>query len=149
MENWKALVETTMDPEDREGEEFQFGPPATEAEMAEVETALGLKIPEEMRSFLKECNGADQPFGAWVVFPIAEMISENQGLREDYADWKCQALLPNVLFFSDIMGTGDMYGICASPFEGVAVGEIVLFDHETGTFTVEDATLKDFLTNWP
>jgi hypothetical protein len=35
----------------------RFSPPATEQRIAEVESALGVKLPEELREFYLECDG--------------------------------------------------------------------------------------------
>lgn len=150
MGRWKDLVESTLPVDERhEDEEFTYGPPAADAELRKLEAFIKGSIPSQLKSLLSECNGVENPIGSWVVFPIEQMIEENQTVRADYADWKQNPPLEKVLMFSDVLGIGDLYGVCLSAFNGIKPGEIVHFDHETAQLQHEADDLEDFFKNWP
>src|SRR5687767_3751169 len=59
MGKWRTLFEANLLPEGERkyGEQYQFGPPATPAQIAAGETALGVRLPCEVRELLSEFNG--------------------------------------------------------------------------------------------
>src|SRR5262245_66572452 len=59
MEKWRTLFESNLPPvEQREYEEqYEFGPPATAEQLAAAESALGVRLPPDVRELLAEFNG--------------------------------------------------------------------------------------------
>src|SRR5690349_9056752 len=59
MSKWRLAFERTARGhwETLDKVEYIFGPPATEAQIAEGERALGMRLPSELRELLAEFNG--------------------------------------------------------------------------------------------
>lgn len=130
MPNWKALVEAAT-PVEEDEDPVSFGPPASAAEIADAEESLGIALPADLKAFLLEANGSEDHCG-WLVFDLETMVEENLDARELLTDSPNPPSLEKVVFFSDAMGDGDLFGICAAPVQTFKANEIVLFDHESG-----------------
>lgn len=58
----------------------EFGPPAPEAVLAAAETALGHRLPPDLRALLEQADGI-RVRGAAVVWPSARIVIRNQIAR--------------------------------------------------------------------
>lgn len=138
MPDWKKVIEATQSEEDADdvgGEVITFGEPATAEQLAEVESALSLKLPAELRAALSQINGAEDYLGTSPLFSTEKLIEVNEATRADYADWDLEHPVENALLFNDIYGNGDLFGIVLNAFGDFTPGQVVLFDHETGEFS--------------
>lgn len=84
-------------------ERLRLNPPATTAELARAESALGTLLPDELVRLYRAANGQYSVHGQWwVVWPLDQMAEADSWLRsmDGYLDdW--------VAFGDD--GTGDPY----------------------------------------
>lgn len=87
MTNWKQLAENRFSETDRENETISFGDPATEEQLEEVEAALNITLPIQLRELLGQFNGVQSSMGDWHILDTDQLIAINQENREFYGDW--------------------------------------------------------------
>jgi hypothetical protein len=87
----------------------KFGVPAAASALEHAERELHVSFPEELRSLLLETNGVKAHYSTPLVWPVEEMISQNQLFRTN-ADF-AELFMPfdSLLFFGD-GGNGDQFG---------------------------------------
>lgn len=128
-EEFNALVEKAKENHPRWFELERDGP-ASDQEIAEAERLLGVELPDEYRSFLRDHGGGYFAFA--FVFGVAAT-----------SDWfvveKNRARASAFLAISD-PGTGDVYGFCLTD-EHRCSREISVLDHETNT--IKEAAYAD------
>ncbi len=122
-----------------------FLPGATPEQIAEVETALGVALPEALKSLLSEANGIMGEYAIPLIWPTDRLISRNREMRTPVM--RANYLpLDHLLFFTDA-GNGDQFAF------GVIEGEvkyerIYVWDHEDDSRACLAFSLKDFLGRW-
>ena len=135
---WRVLLEANTRPfEEREyGELYQFGPPATEKQLAEAEGALGYRLPNDLRELLAEFNGV------WYSLAIDQQSGRKPDVRYldlhhmtgEAAVW--HRAFPSILCFRAVNGFGCVWAVCLQETEGIPAGHVVSTDHDGGD--VED-----------
>lgn len=110
-------------------------PPATTAQLVELEVMLGVSLPDELSDLLREMNGVNVVYSLGLVWSTDEIAQRNEEMR---------GYLPSadMLFFGD-RGNGDLFGFPITS-EGVQ-STVVLWDHEDNSRSYEAATLRDWL----
>jgi hypothetical protein len=103
---------------------LESDPPATQSQIQDAEAQLGVRLPESYRLFVKTYGGG--------YFALGNLFSVCPG-----SDWNIVERNRDVLPFGFLAvsdnGVGDQYGFRVT--DGVCDSEIVLFDHETETFS--------------
>ncbi|MGW7279205.1 SMI1/KNR4 family protein [Streptomyces sp. NPDC054844] len=100
--------------------------PATQASLSRVEAALGLILPDEIRSFLLESNGLLDEYGTDVIWPAERILSDNVAFRGDEQYRSLYMPFDSLVFFGD-SGGGDQFAfVCQPPRR-----EVFVWDHET------------------
>src|ERR1700736_1094638 len=87
---WREFIQT-LEPS------ATFFPPATEQQLAKLETAINVALPDELRHLLMESNGVRGEYGLRLIWSIEEIIEENQEKRTNAIYMvnalKCEQLL--------------------------------------------------------
>lgn len=118
--------------------ELESDPVASEATLAASELALGTKLPEEYKAFVKSFGGGY--FALGVVFSAGvpskwNIVTKNLSNRK---------LCKGFVVFSE-NGSGDLYGF--KVVNGECSPEIWIYDHESGAWQLTSfANLFDFLS---
>ena len=125
---WRELV-TATDPE------AVCYPPATTAQLAQLEATLGVSLPAELSGLLREMNGVEVVYDLGLVWSTEEIAHRNIKM-------KGRMLPDDLLFFGD-RGNGDLYGF---PITAEGTGsKVFLWDHEDNSRIYEAATLREWL----
>src|SRR5262249_15045672 len=154
MGKWKDGFLKSLDPEFDTPDSFEFGPPATDAELAALSAVLAAKLPKDLAELLREFNGITriregaECFGEKYFFDSREIPVAG----EYYRNWDCDTALvmewfKNVAFVCQENGYSAMWGVVVKPFAGFKYGDIVSFDHDRIMFAETAADL--FTVNYP
>jgi cell wall assembly regulator SMI1 len=74
--SWKKLVK-------KAASDAEFAGPASDSQLAAVEQALGIQLPQDLRELLLEFDGVTANYGAGVVWSASEIQKQNQMFRSD------------------------------------------------------------------
>jgi hypothetical protein len=99
---WRELVSSLF-------ADAAFAPPSTLDELVEAERELGVALPDMLRQLFLETNGVKAYYSSPFVWPIAELVAENQILRDD-ADFAELYMPFDCLLFFGGRGDGDLFG---------------------------------------
>ena len=145
MGKWKKAFLKSIDPEFDSPSSFEFGPSATEKQLAGLERAISAKIPSDLRELLQEFNGVtrDGLVGREDYFFSTEKMPE---AAEYYRNWDCDTtlamqLFSNVLLVCQENGMSEMWGVVVRPFATYKYGDVVSFDHDRLMFTEKETDL--------
>src|SRR5262245_22851149 len=137
--SWRELVQ-------RLTPDCEFSPPATAAQIAAAEQALGAALPADLRSLLLESNGVAGLYGLGLVWPLERIEADNLAFRSN-PDF-CELYMPfdPLLFFADA-GNGDQFAFCVLAGE-VRKDDVFVWDHESDSRTWVAPTLERYLDWW-
>jgi hypothetical protein len=131
---WKALIEQCA-----KGNQYtKLNPPATEQEIAEVESKLNVRLPADIKDFLLELNG-----DSCLVFSTEQMIETNQSVRE----LGCFMPLDCLLFFAG-NGSGDYFGYPITSDDGVRDDNVFMWEHEYDNRIWKASDLEDTIRKY-
>ena len=82
MANFKAAFLKSLNPQRESEDSFVFGPPATEAELAALESTVAALVPPELRELLSEFNGIQAADGEAYYFDTTQMPTAAEYYRE-------------------------------------------------------------------
>ena len=124
----------------------QFTSPASEEELAAVEQALKVRLPEDLAALLRETNGLLGEYELGLIWSCDRIQSDNLMSRGN-PDFK-ELYMPfdALLFFGDA-GNGDQFAfsICSG---AIRRKDIFVWDHESDSRTWIASSLKRFLEGW-
>ncbi|QVQ52874.1 SMI1/KNR4 family protein [Spiractinospora alimapuensis] len=130
---WRELIDELYP-------DAELAEPAEEGELARIETDLGLPLPWELASLLREVDGVRNSYGDDIVWPAARIIHDNLQARADPDYSVLYAPLDLLLFFGDTdLGTQFAY-VHTDYGPG-----IVYWDHHTDRRRLVAAQLSDYL----
>ena len=156
MSKWRTLFESKLPPvEERDYRMvYEFGPPATEAQLAAAEAVLGVRLPADVREMLSEFNGV------WATATFDDgrrsrkvLYLDTNGLSVQVPEYfdDCGNDLPDaedlrkVVFVAQSNGFGDLWGVCAEDVAGHKAGVVVTLDHEGGGLRATHPSLAAFV----
>ena len=134
MPQWKNAFLNSLEPDLETEEDFEFGPPATDGELAQLEAGISAKIPEDVRHLLREFNGVKRlAYGE--KEPYFFNTQEIPEAIEVYRDWdqptdQLMQWSRNILYVCQENGFSVMWGVVIRPFGPFEYGQIVAFDHD-------------------
>jgi hypothetical protein len=151
MGKWKDAFFKSLNPEFDTPDSFEFGPPATDAELAALSAALAAKLPKDLSELLREFNGITRisEIGKEPYFFDSREIPV---AGEYYRNWDCDTALAmewfkNVAFVCQVNGYAAMWAVVVKPFATFKYGDMVSFDHDRIAFAETAADL--FTVNYP
>ena len=120
--------------------------PASPDQLVGAENALGVQLPKELSSLLRETDGVKDEYGLDLIWPIRRIRDDNLMFRT-YEDF-VELYMPfdHLLFFSDA-GNGDQFAFVIT---GGAVRrpDIFVWNHENDSRKWVAPALKIFLEWW-
>ncbi len=134
MPYWKNGFLKSLEPDLEDESHFEFAPPATVYEFAELERLISATIPEDLRSLLSEFNGIVRISGGYRE-PYFFSTHEMPTAAEVYRNWDQPTELlmdcsRNILYICQLNGFSRMWGYVIRPFGPFDYGQIVAFDHD-------------------
>ncbi|MER5465913.1 SMI1/KNR4 family protein [Streptomyces sp. NPDC002668] len=135
---WKELITRHAG-----GGEVEFTAPATDDALSGAAEALGHPLPDDLASVLRESNGVVGEYGYHLVSPLETIVQRNLELRSSFSE--LYMAFDQLLFFSDIPGNGDLFGIVLVPgqFE-----HVFIWAHETDSRRWVASSIADFVARW-
>ena len=121
----------------------EFEPPAPEAALAEVEMALAIRVPDELRDLWQEANGVQDKYGP-MIWSTQAVIEENLELRAYPDQNDLYMTFESMLCFMPD-GGGDLFFF---PIQGdgkVNRPDIFVWKHETDSREWVASNLQSFL----
>jgi hypothetical protein len=145
MGKWKKAFLKSIDSEFESAASFEYGPPATEAQLAGLERTISAKIPGDLRELLQEFNGVTREglTGREEFYFSTKSMPE---AAEYYRNWDCDTKLAmrqfsNVLLVCQENGMSEMWGVVVKPFATYKYGDVVSFDHDRLMFNQTETDL--------
>ncbi len=133
---WRELIQS-LEPE------ATFFPPATAIDIAEVETALEVTLPDDLKSLLAESNGVDGNYDLPIIWSTDGIQERNREMRLTPHFREMYMSFDSLLFFTDA-GNGDLFAF--RMLQGTnRRQDIFVWDHEDDGRTRAAPSLKDYL----
>jgi hypothetical protein len=155
---WREMFEARLPPvADREcGEEYEFGPPATEEQLAVVEISLGIYLPVDLRDLMSEFNGVwyTTKVGRERGYGRDNLLFDTKGMSVSVPEYftSCGGNplppaddLRKVVFFAQNNGFAYLWGVCVEDVAGYFAGEVVGLDHEVGELEHRQWSLAEYV----
>lgn len=121
--SWRTFIEGLAD-------DAEFSDGASEAQLAQVEQALGIPLPKDLRSLLLESNGVRADYSAEIIWTCEGIIGRNATFRETPEFRELYMPFDNLLFFGDD-GCGDQFAYAISADGQIHNRDIYCWNHET------------------
>ena len=133
---WRELIESLIS-------EYTFYPPADPALIAAIEAALGMTLPDDLKSLLAESNGVDGKYGLGLIWPAERIKADNQMFRS-YPDF-AELYMPfdHLVFFADA-GNGDHFAFAVRK-NGTVDGDVFVWNHEDDSRIHVAFSLRQYL----
>jgi hypothetical protein len=124
----------------------RFARPASPEEIAELESALGVFLPGELRILLEETNGIAGEYGLGLVWPASRILEDNLLFRRS-ADYRELYMPFDCLLFIGDAGNGDQFAY--SILDGaIRRDDIFAWDHENDSRKWVAPNLQSYVESW-
>ena len=133
---WQELIQELA-------EDVSFDPPASPLQIAQVEEALQVALPDDLKDLLLEANGVWALSRTALAWSTERIIKENLEYRA-FPDFKELYMPFDPLLFFGEEGNGDLYAfvILAGKIRNF---DIFLWDHETDSRQWYASELRQYL----
>lgn len=121
--NWKDLVVTLT-------HRSEFGPPAEESRISEVERSLRVRLPDALREFLLESDGLVADYSSGVIWSVADLERKNREFREHPEFRSLYMPFDHLLFFGEDSG-GDQFAFAIQADGLIDRSDVYRWEHET------------------
>ncbi|MFF3109431.1 SMI1/KNR4 family protein [Kitasatospora sp. NPDC057904] len=118
----------------------ELGAPAADDTLAEVERALGQRVPPDLADLLRECDGVVHR-GLDVVWDAARIARENGEFRTTLDFRQLYMPFEPLMFFGD-NGGGDQFAFVRTPERD---HDVFVWDHETDSRSMVAGRLRHYL----
>lgn len=134
---------------------IEFSEPASDQRLAGLETALGIRLPDELRSLLREINGAKfamqmpgESDANWytLLWSVEEMQKENQVYREITANSGVSFAPLNSLVFFSSLPNGDPVALPCGGDDTDSLPVVSMSDEDYHERRERFSSLRDFFT---
>ena len=142
---WRELIEGLLARTEHKPKP-EFSRPAGILELIGVEETLEVKLPDELKSFLRETNGVSDEYGCNHIWEAQRIEQDNIAIRADQEYKQIYMPFDNLLFFGDA-GNGDQFAFIVINGE-VRGTEVFVWDHENDSRTWVAPSLKKYLEWW-
>lgn len=124
-----------------------FNPPATETEIAKIEDMFQVRLPDELKDFLRETNGVEySEYDLPLVWDTDQIQQENYDMRSGKTFKEMYMPFDPLLFIADA-GNGDLFGYRV--LNGVIDNcDIYTWNHEDDSRTWVAPSLQVFIEWW-
>lgn len=136
---WRELVE-------RSGKACSFAPPASEYALNDIEVALGIGLPPELRALLLESNGIGDEYGRGILSAEA-LLKCNLYLRSDAEEDDLYMPFDFMLFFAEA-GNGDLFFFPIQGNRKINNRDVFHWNHETDSRIWIASDLQHFVEQW-
>jgi hypothetical protein len=120
---WRSLIRGLAS-------DAEFAASASTAQVFAAEKAIGVSLPDDLRSLLLESDGVRANHGADVIWSCADLAKGNLEFRNTEAFRELYMPFDNLLFIADD-GGGDQFAFAIAADGRIATGYIYRWDHET------------------
>ncbi len=123
-----------------------FALAASEQSLQEVEVALGVPLPPELRSLLLESNGIADRYGDGIL-STDQRIKRNLEMRENAEQDSLSMPFDHLLFFGDLEN-GDL---AFFPIQGngkINNPDVFIWNHEIDSRSWVSNNLEQFVAKW-
>jgi SMI1 / KNR4 family (SUKH-1) len=121
---------------------YELRPGASESDIEAL--AAFASAPAELLDVLRESDGVYDEFGAAVVWPTAEIVTENQQMRTNPDFESLYWSFAQILFVGED-GSGDLFGYRVLPGDEVQ-NDIYRWEHEDDSRSWFALSLSDYFT---
>jgi cell wall assembly regulator SMI1 len=127
--------------------ECEFEAPATEQQLSTAETALGIKLPPDLRDLLRESDGVMGEYGLGLVWSLGQIVEENLRFRASPSFRDLYMPFDHLLFFADA-GNGDQFAFPIHADGVIHRADVFAWNHEEDSRTWVAQSLRDYLEGW-
>jgi hypothetical protein len=120
---WRSAIEGLAS-------DAEFATGATAERISATEEALGVSLPEELRSLLLESDGVRADNCADVIWSCAELVKQNIEFRS-FEDFRDLYMPFDNLLFIGADGGGDQFAYAIAADGRIPNNDIYCWDHET------------------
>lgn len=126
--------------------DHEFRPGATVRELEAADASLGVALPQDLRDFLLESNGAFGPYSLRLVWPHDQIVRDNLMFRSspDFRDLYMP--FDPLLFFGDA-GNGDQFAFVIVA-GAVRMPDVFVWNHENDSRTWVAPDLRRYIEWW-
>ena len=121
-----------------------FGSPASEAQIAGLESRMSVRIPDGLRTFLKEADGVTDDYGSYAIWPIEKIEAGNRKFRTFEGFRDLYMPFTSLLFFG-IDGGGDQFAYPIQADGTIHKHDIFRWEHETDARTWFAGNLENYI----
>tara|TARA_R110002167_G_scaffold25931_2_gene89460 strand:- start:866 stop:1303 length:438 start_codon:yes stop_codon:yes gene_type:complete len=124
----------------------EFFPGARPHEIQQAEAELGVALPEDLASLLRESNGVEDEYGVGLIWPLDHIVRENKAFRANPDFPELYMPFDHLLFFADA-GNGDQF---AYPIQAGEIRrpDVFVWNHEEDSRTCCAPSLSKYLERW-
>jgi len=120
--SWKQLIKGYA-------RDAEFGQPASESQLAAVEQAIKIRLPDTLRDFLLEADGVTADYGSGVIWSAADIQKNNQKFRTDAGFRSLYMPFDHLLFFG-ADGGGDRFAFAIHADGQIHKHDVFRWEHE-------------------
>jgi hypothetical protein len=136
---WRELIQAVC-------AECKCAPPAAEEVLTELETALGVAVPPELRALWLEANGVGDQYGDG-IWSVEQTIRDNLEFRSYPEQNDLYMPFDHLLFFAGA-GNGDQFFFPIQADGGIHRPDIFVWDHETDSRKWVAGNLERWVEQW-
>jgi hypothetical protein len=124
----------------------RFGAPLADEDLVAAESALGIRLEDQLRSCLNETDGISGDYELPLLWSIDRIVDDNRHFRNEPAFRELYMPFDCLLFFADA-GNGDQF---AYPITAGAIRrpDVFVWNHETDSRLWVAPSLKTYLEWW-
>jgi hypothetical protein len=134
---WRSLIEDLT-------EDAKFSPGASEGQISQAEKAIGIPLPEHLRSLLLESDGVRADYGFEVIWSCTELVERNLQFRRYEPFRELYMPFDNLLFIGRDCG-GDQFAFSIMANGEITKHDIYRWDHETDGRVWFSGRLRQYL----
>jgi SUKH superfamily protein len=136
---WRQLVEGACS-------DCSFSPPASETAINDVEAALGVQVPEDLRGLWLEANGIRDRFGDG-IWSVEEVVGRNLDLRSHPEQNDLYMSFDSLFCFAGA-GNGDLFFLPIQADGRINRPDVFAWNHEIDSREWVAGNLQQFVERW-
>lgn len=131
---WRELIGGLYD-------DAQFGVPASDEAIDQIERLLNQTVPDDLRELLRETDGVQAEYGSGLVWSVQDIITENTRFRQSADFAELYTSFDQLMFMGDD-GGGNQFAHVRVPARGP---DLFVWDHETDERKWVAGSLEEYL----